>query len=118
MYGGKPKQVPEVGFYYHYKHDAVRGIRDYAYEVLGVGMQTEEHAPEEFFYEVVYRPLYDDSLIYKAGKFFDLRPLAMWMGEVTVDGIAKPRFTRITDQDQIKDLELARMEMYGIEIAK
>jgi hypothetical protein len=36
-----PKEVPR-GFYYHYKHDSTKGFTDYAYEVVGIGRNTEE----------------------------------------------------------------------------
>lgn len=28
-----PKKVPEIGFYYHYKHDPSNGLQDHAYEL-------------------------------------------------------------------------------------
>ena len=111
-----PKQVPEVGFYYHYKHDPAGLVGDYAYEVLGVGFHTEDDARpgEEHF--VVYRPLYESS-VYKASKelgvpCFDNRPLEMWMGTVEKDGEIFSRFQKITDIETIKQLELIRDRMY------
>lgn len=41
-----PKKVPEVGFYYHYKHDPTGSVNNYAYEVVGVGFHTEDDARE------------------------------------------------------------------------
>jgi len=111
-----PKRVPEVGFYYHYKHDPQGSVNNYAYEVVGVGFHTEDDARvgEEHF--VVYRPLYEAS-VYKAATdlgvpCFDSRPLEMWMGEVEKDGEKFPRFRRITDQTIISELEKVRDSMY------
>lgn len=54
----KPTPVPELGFYYHYKHDASGDVYNYAYEVVGVGAHTEE---DDVFF-VVYRPLYKTAM--------------------------------------------------------
>lgn len=102
----KPTKIPENGFYYHYKHNDARGLQDFAYEVIGVGIHTEEY--ENF---VVYRPLYPSS-VYVAGKFFDVRPLEMWMGDVTKGTETFPRFRKITDPIFIEELKRIRSEMY------
>ncbi len=111
-----PKQVPEAGFYYHYKHDPNGPVNNYAYEVVGVGFHTEDDARpgEEHF--LVYRPLYEAS-VYKASKdlgipCFDNRPLEMWMEDVEKDGRKFPRFRKITDPSIIAELEEVRGEMY------
>ncbi len=65
-----PKEVPENGFYYHYKHDPDGPMNNYAYEVIGVGHHTEDYATVEDMHMVVYRPLYEDAGVYKAGKLF------------------------------------------------
>lgn len=111
-----PKRVPEVGFYYHYKHDPDGPINNYAYEMLGVGFHTEDNARpgEEHF--VVYRPLYEAS-VYKAAKelgvpCFDSRPLLMWMEDVEKGGKSIPRFGRITDEAVLEQLRRVRDEMY------
>lgn len=111
-----PKKVPQPGFYYHYKHDANKSVNDYAYEVMGVGFHTEDDTRpgEEHF--LIYRPLYDAS-VYKASRelgisCFDARPLEMWMSDVEKAGQIFPRFTRITDQSVIAELEKVRSEMY------
>ncbi len=108
-----PEKVPDNGFYYHYKHDLSGAVNDYAYEVLGVGCHTEDDCRPEDENMVVYRPLYESS-VYKAGKLFDLRPLEMWMGDVTKDGKVFLRFTRITDPVVITELEAIRQKMYQI----
>lgn len=107
-----PEKVPEKGFYYHYKHDDAKGITDYAYEVVGVGLHTEDDCRPEDASMVVYRPLYPEAFVYKNGKLFDLRPLEMWMGDVTKDGITFKRFTKITDPEIFEKLEKIKRELY------
>jgi len=107
-----PSRVPEIGFYYHYKHDPKGTVNNYAYEVVGTGVHTEDDCRPEDASMVVYRPLYN-SPVYKAGKLFDLRPLEMWMGTVTKDGKTFPRFERITDTETIAALQKLKDEMYG-----
>ncbi len=106
-----PERVPENGFYYHYKHNPEGTINDYAYEVVGVGYHTEDDCRPEDTNLVVYRPLYESS-VYKAGKSFDVRPLKMFMEEVTKEGKTFPRFTKITDPELIAKLEKIKGEMY------
>lgn len=67
--------IPEIvpGIYEHYK-----GNR---YEVIGVALHSETLEPM-----VVYRPLYET----KASLW--VRPYAMFVGTVEVDGTTKPRF--------------------------
>ncbi|MHB1163391.1 MAG: DUF1653 domain-containing protein [Minisyncoccota bacterium] len=110
-----PQQVPEKGFYYHYKHDPNGTVNNYAYEVMGVGFHTEDARPGEAHF-LVYRPLYEAS-VYKASKeldmpCFDNRPLEMWMEEVEKDGKKFPRFQRITDSAAVAELERIRSKMY------
>jgi len=106
-----PEKVPENGFYYHYKHDRAGEINNYAYEVIGVGHHTEDDSRPIDQHLVVYRPLYESS-VYKAGKMFDIRPLSMFLEEVTKDGKTFPRFKKITDPELISKLEKIRGEMY------
>lgn len=110
-----PKQVPELGFYYHYKHNPNGTVQNYAYEVLGVGFHTEEARDGEAHF-VIYRPLYDAS-VYSAARVlgipcFDARPLDMWMGTVTQGGRSVSRFSKITDQKSIQELARIRDTMY------
>ncbi len=106
-----PARVPEKGFYYHYKHDPAKGVNDYAYEVIGVGYHTEDDCRPEDVHLLVYRPLYESS-VYTAGKFFDIRPLEMWMGDVTKDGRTFPRFSKISDPKIVAELEVIKKKMY------
>lgn len=105
-----PTHIPEPGFYYHYKHDDAKGITDFAYEVLGTGVHTEEDCRPEDMHMVMYRPLYDCD-VYRAGKLAYLRPLSMW-GDVTKDGKTFPRFQKITDANLLQELEAIRARMY------
>lgn len=104
-----PTKVPEKGFYYHYKHDPNGPVENYAYEVLGVGHHTEE----ENTLMVVYRPLYESAFVYKAGKLFDLRPLEMFMENVTKEGKTFPRFQRIIDEKTLSALKAIRDKIYS-----
>lgn len=75
--------VVEPGEYLHYK-----GQR---YEVFSLATHSET---EEKL--VVYRPLYGES--YEAGDRFGdvwVRPLAMFVETVEVNGQTKPRFKRV-----------------------
>jgi len=106
------KKVPEVGFYYHYKRDPEKGIREYAYEFCGIGFQTEN---DECFAN--YRPLFEEAAVYQASiklrvPVTDERPLDMWMEYVTKDDKTFPRFKIITDPEVIAKLEIIKMEMY------
>lgn len=107
-----PEKVPEVGFYYHYKHDELGAVNNYAYEFLGAGCHTEDDCRPEDVNMAVYRPLYEGAFVYKAGRLFDLRPLTMWMGEVIKDGKTFPRFKKITDSSVISELELIKSQLY------
>lgn len=106
-----PKKVPELGFYYHYKHRPDGPVNNYAYEVMGVGHHSEDDCRPEDANMVVYRPLYE-AFVYKAGKLFDLRPLEMWMGEVEKEGKTIRRFTKITDEAVLTELAKIRDQMY------
>lgn len=103
-----PEKVPEVGYYYHYKHNPAGTVNNYAYEVVGVGCHTEE----DNTFLVIYRPLYESS-VYTAGKLYDVRPLPMFMEEVTKDSKTFPRFKKILDTGIIEELAKIKKEMYS-----
>ncbi len=107
-----PTNIPEKAFYYHYKHDPAGPINNYAYEVMGVGYHTESDCRPEDVNMVVYRPIYDSS-VYAAGRFFDIRPLDMFMESVTKDGKTFPRFQKIDDENVIAELIAIRDRMYS-----
>lgn len=106
-----PTEFPEPGFYYHYKHDPKGLVDNYAHEVIGVGCHTEDGCRPEDVNMVIYRPLYESS-VYKSGRFYELRPLEMWMGNVIKDGITFPRFAKIIDPVVIAKLEEIKKRMY------
>lgn len=66
---------PTPGRYRHYKGNE--------YEVIGVARHSETDERV-----VVYRPLYNDSGLW-------VRPLAMFVEDVTVNGERVPRFARL-----------------------
>lgn len=108
-------QLPESGFYYHYKHDPAGEVNNYAYEVMTVGYHTEDDCRPEDQYLVIYRPLYD-AFVYRTGKgmLSDARPLGMFMEDVTKDGVTRPRFAKITDSAVLEALRKIRSDMYGV----
>ena len=109
-----PPRVPALGFYYHYKHDPSGPVNNYAYELVGVGCHTEEDCRSEDANMAVYRPLYEEASVYKAGKLFDLRPLDMWMEEINKNGKVFPRFQKITDPETVAHLEKVKVRMYEL----
>lgn len=109
---GKPKQMPEPGYYYHYKHDPAGSVNNYAYYIYGVGHHTEDDCRPEDTFMQVYRPLYD-AHVYRLGKLFDLRPLQMFYEPADWQGKMVERFTKITDPRVIEALQKIRAEMYG-----
>ncbi|MEI8062167.1 MAG: DUF1653 domain-containing protein [bacterium] len=107
-----PSDNLEKGFYYHAKHDPEISIYHHAYELIGIGCHTEDDCRPEDANMVIYRPLDENVEIYKAGKFFDLRPLKMWAELMTKNESSVKRFTRITDPAVIEKLEKMRERMY------
>lgn len=111
-----PKVIPDLGFYYHYKHNSNESVNNYSYEVIGVGFHTEydTHPNEQHF--IIYRPLYDTSIYTVSKKLgipcFYNRPLDMWMEDVEKDGKKFSRFHKIIDPEVISKLEKIRKEMY------
>lgn len=101
-----PERIPEKGFYYHYKHDPNGPINNYAYEVIGTGLHTEERS-----HVVIYKPLYENTFLEDLD--YCVRPLPMFIEEVTKDDKTFLRFTRITDPDVIRKLESIKEELYG-----
>jgi len=96
------------GFYYHYKHTDA-DITNYAYEMLGISLDTEEGSES-----VVYRPLYKDT--YLGSRDFYVRPKEMFFETVTHEETQIERFTKITDEKLIQKLSKIRDTKYGSEI--
>lgn len=103
---------PENGFYYHYKHDSTKGVNDHAYEVMGIGHDTEIDGLEESAM-VMYRPIYN-QVVYQAGKHWDLRKVSMFMDKnfTKEEKVIPERFVKITDEKIIAELTKIRDEMY------
>lgn len=74
-----PLPLPHLplGRYQHYK--------GYFYEVFGVAYHSETWVPH-----VVYRPLYGEGALW-------VRPYAMFVENVTVDGQVQPRFRHVPE---------------------
>ncbi len=108
-----PTDLPEPGFYYHYKHDPAGPLENYAYEVIGTGCNTEGDWASPDAYFVIYRPLYENSPAYEAGWLWYLRPATMFMEDVMKpDGMQTPRFHRIVNPEIVSELEERRKELY------
>lgn len=98
------------GYYYHFKHKKNGDINNCAYEVIGIGLHSEgEHRVEDTL--VIYRPLYE-SVGYKMGKMYDLRPLAMFLENVKKEGKTVKRFQLIEDKKIIQELDEIKKRMY------
>lgn len=100
------QQIPEKGFYYHYKHNHAESVNNYAYEVVGVAMHTEERS-----YTVLYKPIYKNDFLEPAD--FCARPLDMFLENVEINGQIAPRFTKITDQGIIDELIKIKANLYN-----
>jgi hypothetical protein len=108
----KPSDLPAKGFYYHFKHDPDGPVNNYAYEVIGVGIHTEDDCDPNDAVMVGCIPLYDCPLADQL-HLFQNRPLASWMKEASVGGAKVPRYTRIIDPNIIAQLKRIRAEIYG-----
>lgn len=98
-------QIPQKGFYYHYKHDPRGEFNNYVYEVIGLGRNTEEKT-----YTVLYRPIYKNEWMSPAA--YQSRPYDMFFEKVIKDGKEMPRFELITDGELISKLEEVREVLY------
>lgn len=79
-----PPALPSLptGRYRHYKGGE--------YEVLGLAHHSETLEPM-----VIYKPLYNDPLYNDRGWW--VRPHAMFVEVIMIDGTPQPRFARIAD---------------------
>ena len=76
----------KLGIYGHYK-----GKR---YEVIGVARDSETF--EEF---VVYRALYDSEEF--GNQALWIRPKDMFLEEIEIDGVRRPRFTYVGEKEML-----------------
>lgn len=102
-----PANVPENGFYYHYKRASTDPVETGAYEVIGSVRHTDEKTVL-----VLYRPLYDHAPFFE-GRIAYVRALPVWSEEMEKDGVRAPRFRKITDPAVIAALAAKRTEKYG-----
>jgi hypothetical protein len=107
-----PRNLPEPGYYYHFKHDPAGPLNNYAYYIYGVGHHTEDNCPEADAFMQVYRPLYENSYAHRNGGLFDLRPLRMFHEPAIKDGRPVARFIKITDPRIIAELREIKARMY------
>ena len=98
--------LPQKGFYRHYKYDPKGELYNYTYEVIGIARNTEEKS-----FSVLYRPLYESAWMPPAE--YQSRPLDMFVENVEKDGASIPRFTMISDPELISELEGVRDSLYG-----
>lgn len=107
-------ELPDDGFYYHYKHDPNGAVNNYAYYIFNVGHHTEDDCRPIDKFTANYLPLYEDAYVYRLGngRISDTRPLSMLMSKVTKDGVELNRFTRIFDPDIIDALTIQGRKMY------
>lgn len=108
-------EIPEKGYYYHYKHDPSLSVNNYAYELIDVGVHSEDDCRPIDANMAVYKPLYKESGVYQHGKVLILRPLEMWLGEVVKNGKTVKRFEKISNEKIISELNKIKKEMYGAE---
>jgi hypothetical protein len=97
--------IPQKGFYIHYKHDPLGPTNNYTYEVVGVARNTEEKT-----YAVLYRPMYENTWMTPAD--FQSRPIDMFWGDMETENGTVPRFKIITDSAKIDELEKISSSMY------
>jgi hypothetical protein len=107
-----PTELPEPGYYYHFKHNPDGPLNNYAYYIYGVGHHTEGDCRAEDAFMQVYRPLYEEAYAYRNGGLFDLPPLHMFFEPAEWKRKKTPRFTKIVDRDVIAQLAAIKARMY------
>lgn len=108
-----PTQRIEPGFYRHYKYDPSGEFANYSYEVLGIGIHTEDSCAPEDANMVVYRALYASSRGFNENGLYYIRPYEMFVDTVEKNGEKIQRFTKITDPKTIETLQSIKRTMYG-----
>lgn len=95
----------QKGFYFHFKRDKNGDLGNYAYEVIGVGLNTETRTES-----VIYRPLYKSEHLDSHDLY--IRPLNMFEEFVMVNNNQVKRFELVTDPELINKLIEIRGKMY------
>jgi hypothetical protein len=73
-----PAELPEPGYYYHFKHDPDGPLNNYAYYIYGAGHHTEgDCRTEDAFMKYTGHYMWR-AYAYRNGGLFDLRPLHMF----------------------------------------
>lgn len=91
-------QIPENGFYYHYKHDESKGFNDHAYEITGIVRHSEDGT-----LLATYTPLFENDWLSPATQC--VRPIELFFDKVMVEGVSLPHFVKITDLEIIAKLQ-------------
>jgi hypothetical protein len=99
--------IPQKGFYVHYKHNPEGELNNYIYEVVGIGRNTEDKT-----LTVLYRPMYKNDWMPPAD--LQSRPIEMFFDDVQKGEVKIPRFTLITDPKIVEELEKVRRDMYPL----
>jgi hypothetical protein len=91
-------QTPKAGeYYYHYKHNPEKDIVNYAYLIIGIALHSE--TKEKL---VAYKPLYSKNYVEKHNADFNVRPLDMFVEDVTKDNQTFSRFRKMTEEEVTK----------------
>ncbi len=78
--------------WYHYKHKPELGDTNYLYEIVALGYGTED----DFLY-VVYRPLYEASILIETNSSVYVRLLDNFLSDVVLEtGEKRKRFIKRT----------------------
>jgi hypothetical protein len=107
-----PEELPEPGYYYHFKHDPDGPLNNYAYYIYGVGHHTENDCRTEDAFMQVTGRYTGGAYAYRNGGLFDRRPLQMFFEPAEWKGKIVPRFTRIVDPELIAQLQAIKARMY------
>ena len=103
------RQLVFGGFYRHFKHDPAGKPANYFYQVLNV-----IHIKDAGLSAIVYRPLYEHSPVYQAGRGFDGKVADLWFQETPESYGGKIRYGLIESGTPDYDLCAAQVRMlYG-----
>lgn len=82
-------KLPKIGE--KYRHYKSTGGNDHVYEIVGIAQEPEEIVPSPENIFVIYRPLYESTLLAGNKTDFFVRPIANFSDEVEIDGQKQPR---------------------------
>lgn len=108
-----PKIIyPEKGFYYNYKHTDTSIVNNCC-KVLEIAHDTMSL---DFNSLVIYHPLNSEAKVYKEGRHCDAKPVKSFMEDVFYNSKLCKRFTKITDEKLISQLEKIYDQLYNKKI--